>query len=167
MSTKTKSKTTRKRNTNRRNLIIGGCIAAVAAIIVIVVVVIANIPKPIDDSFFVSDGTKYVLNLDSDYVEIEDEYAPVKSHLVYFYSGDDVTSLKIYYEYATAEDAASAYEQIASENDGAYQSVYRDGKYVVLVANEADYEELRASDIKQQIEFMDLINRMRSVDSEE
>jgi len=160
----TKSKTKRRDN---HFGIIGGCCVAVLAVILIVIAVIVNRPRPIDDSFFVSDGTKYVLSLDSDDVEdAEGDYSPIKTHLVYFYSDDDITGLKIYYEYADAEEASNAYGQFIEENDGEYKEISRESKYIILVANEADYDEVKASDIKKQIEFMDMINRMRSIDYE-
>lgn len=142
-----------------KNLIIGIC-AAIAVVIVVVVAVIL-IPKgagPIDDSYFVSDSSKYVLNLDQDYLNEDEEYSPLESHMVYFYSGEKITGLTIYYEYADATTAKAAYDTLeAADAFSAFKSVTLDGKYVVFVTNPSDYEELTASDVKSQIEFVELL----------
>ena len=154
---------------NNKNLIIGIC-AAVAAIIVIVIIVVIILLNPsngplggINDSYFVSDGTKYVLNLDAESVYVENEdYVPLESHLVYHYSGDSITGLEAYYEYADNTAASAAYEFYKTNNDNMYKDVTLDGKFVILTANPEEYEGLTADDVKQQIEFMDMLNNMNS-----
>jgi|GEM_PF-1736080 len=164
-TTKTKSKTKAKTKStkNRTGIIIGICSAIVVAIVVIVAVVLATSGTKLNDSYFVSDDTKYVLTIDSDsmYNE-EDEVVPIKAHLVYTYSGDDITGLKAYYEFANESDAKKAYDQYQSDTieSEAYKEVVQDGKYVILTANESEYEGLTASDIKQRIEFMEMLKDM-------
>lgn len=163
-----------KSTKNNKNLIIGICAAVVVIVVIIIAVVLATgggkggVIGGLNDSYFVSDDTKYVLTLDADDMYIEDtDYAPLKSHLVYTYSGDEVTGLKAYYEYADASAASAAYEFYQANNDGSFKEVALDGKYLILTANEEEYEGLTASDVKQQIEFMQMLNNMDLDEDEE
>ncbi len=154
-ATKKNTNANKNRNNNKRNIIIGAC-AALVVIIIIVVIVICN-NKKIDDSYFVSDGSKYVLTIDYSDVEVledEDEETPPtpkKAHEVYTYSGDTITSLKYYYEYADENTAKKALDFFKEE--GATDNMAVEGKYVVITANEADYSNTTASEIKEAIEF--------------
>ncbi len=151
-----------------KKLIIGICAVVVVVAIIAVAVILITRNSSIDDSYFVSDNTKYVLTLDSSDVSMDDSnYNPIKTHLVYTYSGDDITGLKAYYEYADSAAAKDAAEYLKQnyEDDETKAKVSVDGKYVVFTATEAEYEGLTASDIKQQIEFMELLKNMNTEDS--
>ncbi len=155
------------------NLIIGICAAAVLIIVIIVAIVLAtrggNGFGGLNDSYFVSDGTKYVLTLDAEEIATEsEEYSPIKTHMVYFYSGDEITDMKIYYEFANEETAKSALNYYKeSLGSGEYKDISTNGKYVVITANESDYEGITASDVQQQIEFMEMLKNMDYSEDEE
>ncbi len=153
---------------NNKNLAIGIC-AIIAIIIIIITVVLTTRNNTLNDSYFVSDDTKYVLTLDSSDVSMEDPtYDPIKTHLVYTYSGDEITGLKAYYEYADNATAKVAAEYLKQNYDSDTQNkVTTDGKYVIFVASEEEYEDLTASDVKQQIEFMEVIKNMDAEDDAE
>ena len=158
-----------EKKTNK-NLIIGICIALVviAIIAVIIVLVMRNNSPSTNNSYFVSDDTKYVLNLDSDSFSTEDgEFQPQKAHLIYYYSGDTITGMKSYYEYANEADAKSAYEYYKANMASEYKNIELDGKFLILTANEADYEGMTAYDIQQQIEFLESINNYKTIENEE
>lgn len=149
-----------KQSKKNKNPIVTVCAVVVAVILLVVVAVLlfAN-NKKLDDNFFTNDGTKYVLTLDSnDMLGLDlGEYAPEKTHLVYFYSGDKVTDLKYYYEYmdkATAKDAA-VYLKEANPDFASYISV--NDKYVIITADKMTYEEMTAEDAQQQIEFIEML----------
>lgn len=139
-----------------------GISIAVAVIALIIIIVIATAGKGgLSDSYFVSDNTKYVLTLDGDEIASDDgETAPTKGYIVYFYEGDNVTDMKAYYKFETAEDAEKMqkyYQEHGAEN---YKSVTRDGQYVILTAKPSEYEGLTTSDIKEQIEFLEELKTM-------
>ena len=148
-----------------KKTIVGICIAAVIAITIIIVAIVVHNNK-LDDSFFVSDGSKYVLTLESDDVSFEeDEHNPIKTHLVYFYSGDKITDLKAYYEYADSAAAKSAADYIKENySDDEYEKVSVNGKYLIFTADKSEYEDLTASEVKEQIELMENI---QNTDDEE
>lgn len=154
---------------NNKSIIIGVCIAVVIVVLIILGIVFATRNGGVvglNDAFFTSDNTKYVLNLDADDMTFEDEmYTPAKTHLVYFYDGDKITGLKAYYEYADENGAKSAYDYLTSEQQDSYKSITRDGKYVILEANEEEYEGVTTDDVKQQIEFMETLKNINVEDT--
>lgn len=155
---------------NNKNLIIGICCAVVVVVVIVVAIVLAvTSGNRLGDAYFVSDDTKYVLTVESDDMVIDEEeeaYAPVKTHLVYTYSGDEITGLKAYYEYADNASAKAAYDYILSSGEETGE-VAIDGKYVIITAAPEEYEGLTASDVKQQVEFMEMMKNMDTSGAEE
>lgn len=152
------------RKKSNKNLIIGCCIAAVVVIAAIITaVILINRSNSINDDYFVSDGSKYVITVDSEDLTLDDDetdYAPLKTHLVYTYSGDEITGLKSYYEYENAEAASKAFDKLKEEAGDDIEEVVLNGKYVVATAKADQYEGMTASDVKQQIEFIEMLKNM-------
>ena len=149
-----------------KNLIIGICVAAVVVIAIIITVILVNKNTGLNDKYFVSDDTKYVLTLEDSTIstdEGEEAYNPIKTHLVYFYSGDEITGLKAYYEYPDTAAAKAALEYLKSNYEDEQKNLVTiDGKYVIYNAPASEYEELTASEVKEQIEFMELLKNLNS-----
>ena len=163
-------KSSKSNKDKNRNKIIGAIVCVVALIVVaVVVVLLATRNKGIDDSFFVSDNTKYVATLGGDMLGVSDDEgdAPLKAHVVYFYSGDNVTDMKSYYEFADEDTARKFYEIVKSEDGESADSYELNGKYVILTADASAYEGMTAADAKEQIEFMELLKNMGSGGSTE
>ena len=156
---KTETKTSAKAE-DKKPLIISICAAIVAIVVIIVVAIVIN-NKGLDDSYFVSDNSKYVLTIDTDSDTDEGEdgenYAPKKIHLVYTYSGDTVTSLKSYYEYPNADKAKAAFDYMKENNtDEEELAKYElNNKYIIYTSPEESYKDLKASDVEQQIKLME------------
>ncbi len=165
MATKSKSKSKTKDN---KNLIIGICCLAVVALAAIVAVVLVS-NSGLNDGYFVSDDTKYVFTLESDEKDLsEDEDAPVKTHIVYTYEGDKVTGLKSYYVYADADKAKTAFDKMKeSAGEEESNSIELNGKYIIITAEEDVYKDLTASDVKQQIEFMESLKNTNTEELDE
>ena len=98
--------------------------------------------------------------------EDEESYAPIRTHMVYEYSGDEITGLKSYFEYADANAAKAAYDQMAAAGES-LEGAELNGKYIVVTAGEDEYEGMTASDVKQQIEFMEMLKNMNSDESDD
>ena len=127
-------------------------IAIVVSLLVIIVAVMLNSFGGGVESF-VSDGTKYVLNVAAE--EDNDENI-VATHVVYYYKDDAVTGVKSYYEFATVDDAKAAYETIKElvAEDEEDKNVYElKGKYIIITSPEEDYAEMKASDVKAYIDL--------------
>lgn len=149
-----KTKNARKNNTG---MIVGICCVIVAVIVIIIAAVAISSNSGLNDSYFKSDGSKYVLTINQDEMTTsegeEANYTPKKTHIVYEYKDDTITGVKVYYEYADNETATKALDYI-KENQGteSYKELTTNGKYVVITMNESDYEGVTASDVKSQIE---------------
>ena len=156
-----------KKATNNNNTILAICGIAIAVIIIIVAIVLATRGAGgINDSYFVSDGSKYVLTLGADDTDEEDDTAPVNAHLVYYYSDDAITDMKGFYEFATESAAKAAYDFYNENNDDTYKSVELNGKYVILTANPSDYEGLTATDVKTQIDAIEQLKNNPNTEAE-
>ena len=117
----------------------------------------------IDDSYFVSDDTKYVLTINGDYFEDEDGGAPsaVKMHEVFEYSGDTITGVTIYLEYTDAATAKIAFDYYSSEGiDESTDNVYVNDRYLVAEISQEFYEDLTVDEVRMQIELMEKMDDM-------
>ena len=126
---------------NNKNLIIGICAGVLVIAVVVVAIIFATkgTTPAINDAYFVSDGTKYVITLDEDEIESEDEEAtPVKTHIVYTH---------------------------ASESGIASMST--NGKYLVIVATEDQYADTTVSEVKQYVEMLDTMKNAGTNDAED
>ncbi|MBP5512706.1 hypothetical protein J6X73_00875 [Candidatus Saccharibacteria bacterium] len=138
-------------------------IAVVAIIAVVIAVVVAfNASPAINDAYFVSDGSKYVLNIENE----DDEDGAVAVHIVYYYSGNTVTDAKSFYEFADEATAKAAFEELKAANEEA-SSYALNGKYVVISADKEDIKDMTAEDVKAQIEFYESLKNLSDSDDEE
>ena len=142
-----------KRVNKKLIYIISGAVVALLAAIIIVVCIINN--KKIDDSFFVSDGSKYVLNTE------DNSYGAVKNHIVVFYNKDDsISKVEAYLEFPDASNANEAYNSLQDyynqEDMKEYKPDFRlEGKYVVNKYKASDYEGMTASQMKELFDMYD------------
>ena len=157
----------RKAQKDNKNLIIGICASIIALIVIIVIAVfvIRGGTGTLNDAFFTSDDTKYVLTLGQDEIIVEDEEnPPLKYHAVYYYTDDKITGLTQYYEYENNSDAQAAYDyfqkNLLDDESAEIKEITVNGKYVVMVADSSAYENMTATDIKQQIDFMEALKNM-------
>ena len=133
---------TEKKNTK----LIAGIIAALVIVAgVAVAIFLVNRGKVIDDNFFKSDDTKYVLTQDYGLS------GAVKTHTVIYYDKDDnITKWENYLEYDDAETANAAYEYVKDvnqEKSGVKFSI--NGKYIISEYPKETYENTAASTYKQ------------------
>ena len=159
-----------KAKKDNKNLIIGLCVAVLAIAVIVVAVVLATKGTTnLSDAYFKSDDTKYVLTIDGDQMDIEDadEYEPVKTHIVYYYSGDTVNGMATYMEFADESTAKTALEAYKSVDQEGIKNLSVNGKYLVIEMTEDQYADMTASDVKQQIEFMEMLKNMDSDSTED
>ena len=146
---------------DNKNMIIGSiCAVIVVVVVIIVAVVLVTRNGGINDDYFKSDGTKYVLTIDSDATSSEgSDINPVKTHIVYTYSGDQVTGMKTYGVFADNAAAQKAYNAIKDAGEDMTNYAV-DGKYIVVTATEDQYKNITATDVKAQIEFMESLKNV-------
>lgn len=163
--TTAKNSKTKAKKENKQNLIIGICVAAAAVIAVIIaIVLIINNNNTLNDSYFKSDDTKYVLSVDAEELSFDEDklhYVPVKAHVVYTYSGDEITGMKTYAEYADASTAEKAFKEFKDSDEAdEMKNAELNGKYIIVTNESSQYEGMTASDVKKQIEFYESIKNM-------
>lgn len=123
-----------------------------AVILFAVAVVMANRQEAIADDYFVSDDTKLVLTMDAETAGfVEGEYEPPYTHIVYYYSEDDITDVKVYFAYDDAEAAIQAYNNIDLADANWMASMGRNGRYLVFETKRAKYEGLSVSEVRSNI----------------
>ena len=154
-----------KRGGNK-NKIIGIC-CGIGVVVLLVVAIVAAVMANTgyNDAYFVSDDTKYVLTIDNteeaEAEEDADAIVPTKIHYVYYYSGDDITDVKLFAEFADADTAQRAYDELMNSGEdieSSYKSVETDGKYLIQTFVESAYGDMTAADAKAQVELMNNIN---------
>ena len=112
-------------------------VSAVLFIAVIAISIVLGLygRETLNDQYFVSDGSKIVLNLEGDEITPlgdEVEYSPEKAHIVYYYTGNKITGAKIFYEYIDNEQAKGAYEKADLTDKEWAIDKSLDGKFVIL-----------------------------------
>lgn len=160
---------------NNKNLIIGICVAVLAIVVVVVAVIFATKgTAQLNDAYFVSTDTRYVLTEEGDGSTFEGtEYVPVKTHLVNEHSGETITSVINYTEFkdeATAKAALKALqEQLKDANLSEYgiKSISTNGKYLVMVFTEDQYKGFTFSEAKELYEGNYEENTTETNESEE
>jgi hypothetical protein len=131
-------------------------VAAVALIIVIIVAISASnsFYESIDDDYFVSDGSKLVLTLPKKTASFEtSEYEPDITHVVYYYSGDDITSARVFFAYNSEEEAREADKNIKSDDKDWMTGRKLNGKYIIFNTNSDFISGLTASFVKKAVGF--------------
>ena len=140
----------------RRNLLnfktIFSAVIVVLLIVVVVVLFVMN-RSTYNDDYFVSDGTKIVLSMDARTSGFEEsEYVPPITHVVYYYSGDTINSVKVFYEYKDSDIAKKANEKISMDDKyWAYSRTLND-KYIIFDMKKEEYEGLTATEIRESAE---------------
>lgn len=139
-----------KKDNKKLIYIIAGAVAAVALIVAIILIV-SN--KGIDDSYFVSTDTKYVLTTE------DNSYGATKRHMVVEYTKEDkITKMEEYIEFDSNKTAKEVYDEMEEyynqDDMKEYKPDYRiNGKYIINTYDESEYAEMSASDVKQILEL--------------
>ncbi len=149
------------KNNKNQGLILGLCIAIIIIAVIVAAIIAIMISRRngltgLNDSYFTTDGSKYVIEMDGDDLYVEDEISiPNKYYLVYNYSGDNITGLKAYYQYNEIDTAQKVYQYFLDNYSSLYDSIDIDGTYIILTIPASDYEGITASDVKTQIELIE------------
>ncbi|MBR2543359.1 hypothetical protein IKF03_02085 [Candidatus Saccharibacteria bacterium] len=155
----------KKSNKDLMTWIVG--VASVVVLVAVIVIALVLSNNNINESFFVSDDTKSVLELDASEGLLSadisgTESMPEKAYLVFFYSGDEVTGQSIYYEYSDQALAKKNADYLKSQktDDEMISKILTNGKYVVVMMSEKTFEGMTSEDAKRQIEFMETMQKI-------
>lgn len=139
-----------KAKKSNKNLIIGICAAVVAVVVIVVAAILATRggTTKIDDSYFVTDDTKYVVTMDGD----EEEGSATKVYYVFNHSGDKITGAAMYAEFENEDAAKAAFEEYKAENEDT-TNVSVNGKYFIIKSEANEFEDYTLEDIKSIYEY--------------
>ena len=147
----------RKRFDTKTWILVG--LAVVALVFVIVAIVNFTHRESYDSSYFHDADGKIVLTMGKDAAALEDSvYEPNVTHIVYYYEGDNVTSVKAFYEYKTEKEAKKAFEHLGLS--GFADSKNLSGRFVVFQVKRAMYEGMTVEELKAGIEAMKAIEAL-------
>lgn len=145
---------------------------AVLAVVAVVVVIIAIVvvagfawQEKYDDDYFVSDDEKLVIGMNDDIASLEDgEYEPGVTYLVYYYNGDKIDSMKVFFAYDSKESAAVANENITMDEKGWATNKKLNSKFIVFDVAEDQYDILKTEDVRKIIEDMKIAGTLYEPD---
>ncbi|MBQ6461464.1 hypothetical protein IJJ36_03505 [Candidatus Saccharibacteria bacterium] len=152
-----KKEKTQKKNVQKNNKLIAIVIAVVVAALVIIIAVVIGLnlcaSEKIDDSYFVSDDKKIVLSLNDEMAGfVNGEFEPSITHLVYYYSGDKINNVKIFFAYNDEKEAKAAYDEIGEDYKEWASNKELNGKYIVFRTDNEPYENLSVETLRSDIE---------------
>jgi hypothetical protein len=98
---------------------------------------------------------KLVLSMDRDIASFEDgEYEPDITHVVYYYTGNTINNVRIFFAYDTKAEAKTAYNNISMEDKNWALKKKLHGKYVVFELDSSQYNQLTTEMVKEGIASM-------------
>ena len=157
-----KKKESKKKETKRQHKF-DKRMAIVSAVLFVAVIAISVVlglygRETLNDEYFVSDGSKIVLNLGGDEIASlgdEVEYSPEKAHIVYYYAGNKITGAKIFYEYLNDEEAKEAYGKADLTDKEWATGKSLDGKYVILQYDRDLLDNYTVDQIRESVESVE------------
>lgn len=131
-------------------------VIAVAAVIAVVALVAGfSWREKYSTDYFVSDETKLVMGMDNEIASFEEsEFEPAVTYVVYYYNGDTVRGMKVFFAYGSEAEAKEANKNIAMDGKEWAMNKNLSGKYIVFDVKKDQYEDLDVSLIRKMIESM-------------
>ncbi len=148
----------KKENVKDKNIKLISIVAVIAVVVVTVIIAVViglnlNQTEQIPDNYFVSDNTKLVMSLDDETTAFQDgEFEPSLTHIVYYYSGDKIENVKIFFVYGDEEEAKAAYDGIGDDYKEWAKNKKLNGKYIIFQADDSFYNGLDVEQIRENIE---------------
>ena len=153
----------RKRMINFKTLF---SVAIVALLIVVVTVLVIMNNNPVyNENYFKSDNTKLVLRLDNDYPE-DDEKSPIRTYMVYYYSGDTINNVKQFYQFKSDEVAKNVIEETKKLEMNWVKEISLSGSYIIFELTEDQYEGVTTTQIRESIESIEVLDNDNSTGTE-
>ena len=142
---------------NKRKRIINGktIFGALIVVLLIVVIVVLSTMNRVqyNDDYFVTDDTKIVLSMDADETTFESSaYVLPITHVVYYYSGDTINGVKVFFEYKNEQVAKKANSNLPTDDKDWAAGKALNGKYVIYDMKKEEFEGLSAEDIRNSVE---------------
>ena len=109
----------------------------------------------VNSSYFKSDGIKLVLSMNKDIASFDDsDYEADITHVVYYYTGNTINNVRVFFAYDTRDEARIAYDNISMDGkDWALKKMLQ-GKYVIFELDSDQYSVLTTEKVKDNIASM-------------
>ncbi len=139
---------TKRRLLNFKNVFSVAIVVLLVAVIATLVVMMNGEPT-YDDSYFVSDGTKLVSQIESVYYEgDENTPEPLAVYMVYYYSGEKITDVKAFYKFETEEIAKKVYDEAVNKDISWVKEKKLSREYLIFNLAESEYKDLNTTIIR-------------------
>ena len=133
-------------------------VAMIIGIVFLLVVVMVGVgaglkvANSLDDSYFQTKGNRMVLSLNKEIASFDDsEYEPDITHIVYYYGGNKINNVKIFFAYETKGEARTAYKNISMEGKDWALKKKLQGRFVVFELGSDQYDQLTTEEVKESI----------------
>ncbi len=137
---------------SRRRIINGKTIFSAVIVVLLIVVTVVLVKmgnRGYSDEYFVTDNTKIVLSSGYDSAYEDTAYRPPIMHRVYYYSGEKITGIKIFFEYMNEGIAKKAYEHITLDKKEWAEDKTLSGKYIIFNMKKELYETMTTERARQ------------------
>lgn len=126
-------------------------ILAIALVFVIALIMNFSQNEKYDSSYFHDSDGKIVFTMDKDMAVLDESiYEPNITHIVYYYSGNNVTNVKAFYEYATEREAEISFEHLGLGTFADSKNL--NGRFIVFQVKKSMYENLTVDTLKTDAE---------------
>ena len=150
MVKKAKAKTKAKKTSNSLMMWVFVVLFLLIVISIAIILTLNSTNPNLNEGFFVSNDTKYVIDADLD--GFGDDRI-VSAHDVYYYDSNNVvTGHEAYYEFINEETVQAVLPVYQSTKDDEVEKVVANGRFIVMIANPTQYEGLNIETIKQWFE---------------
>ena len=118
-------------------------IIVVLLVVVTVVLIKMNGKVSYTDDYFKTDDSKIVSTFVSD-AEVfgESQIEPVKTYMVYYYSGNKITNVKVFYKFENFEQTEEANKHLDVGSLEWADAKEVNGEYLIVQMNKSEYNEL-------------------------
>ncbi len=137
----------------------------VLLIAVVTTLIIMNSNPTYNDDYFKSDDTKIVLYLGEG--QSDDENEPIKTYIVYYYSGDKITGVKQFYQFKSEEIAKNFSKGINVDEMDWVNDIRVSGPYMIFELTSDQYEGTTVTELRETIEGYNFADEDNTEDTEE
>ena len=154
------------RRDSKSKTILGIVVLVVIALVVTLIIILTR-KEDYNEDYFVSDDYKLVVAMDKSIASYEKgDLEPDITYILYYYSGDDVNSVKVFFAYDSEEEAKEMDEKISLESKEWATSKKASGKYLVFDMAQDQFEGTTVSHIRDLIEDMKTAGTMYEPDKD-
>ena len=125
-------------------------VIVVLLIVVVAVLVVMNNNPIYNDDYFKSDDKKIVLLVDRG--EFEEEDTPIKTYMIYYYSGEKIDAVKQFYQFKSNEISSRVKETINADEMEWVKEITVSGPYIIFNLAESEFEGLTTTMIRESVE---------------